>query len=92
MNKILDGLYGVVCLIDDILINATSKAEHDRNLEAALRCIQSAGMTLNKDKCKFGKETTKLLGHVINAEAVLPDPQKTAAVRIINEPSIVSEL
>ena len=76
MNKILDGLSGVVCLIDDILVHGTSKAEHDRNLEAALKCIQSAGITLNKDKCEFGKETIKFLGHVINAEGISPDPQK----------------
>ena len=55
----------------DILVHGTSKAEHDRNLKAALRHIQSAGITLNilnKDKCEFGKETIKFLGHVINAE------------------------
>ena len=68
-----------------------SKAEHDRNLEAALRCIQSAGITLNKDKCEFGKETIKFLSHVINAEGVSPDPQKTAVIRNMKEPSNVSK-
>ena len=43
----------VIYLIDDILVHGTCKAEHDRYLEAALRCIQSAGITLNKDKCEF---------------------------------------
>ena len=92
MNKILDGLSGVVCLIDDILVHGTSKAEHDRNLEAALKCIQSAGITLNKDKCEFGKETIKFLGHVINAEGISPDPQKTAAIKKMKKPSNISEL
>ena len=30
VNKILDGLPGVVCLIDDILVHGTNKAEHYR--------------------------------------------------------------
>ena len=36
MNKILDGLSGVACLIDDILVYGKSQAEHDRHLEAVL--------------------------------------------------------
>jgi len=64
MNKILDGLSGIVCLIDDILVHGTSQAEHDKHLEAVLKCIQSASITLKKEKCEFGKETIKLLGHV----------------------------
>ena len=89
MNKNLDGLSGVVCLIDDILVHGISKAVHDRNLEAALKCIQSAGITY---KCEFGKETIKFLGHVINAEGISPDPKKTAAVKNMKKPSNISEL
>ena len=81
MNKILDGLPGAVCLIDNILLHGTSKAEHDRNLKAVLKRTQSAGIILNQDKCEFGKETIKFLGHAINAEGISPDPQKTAVVR-----------
>jgi len=74
MNKILDGLPGVVCLIDDILVHGTSQAEHDKHLEAVLKHIQSAGITLNKEKCMFGKETIKFLDHIINSEGISPDP------------------
>ena len=32
MNKILEGLTGVVCMMDDILVVGKSKEEHDTRL------------------------------------------------------------
>ena len=41
MNQILDGLDGVLCLIDDVLILwGKDQKEHDAHLEAALSRIQ----------------------------------------------------
>ena len=65
MNEILSGFPGVVCLIDDILIHGSTQEEHHKHLQAALECIQSAGATLNKEKCEFSKATIKFLGHII---------------------------
>ena len=55
MSTILDGLAGVLCLMDDILIFGKDQKEHDTRLTAALEKIQAAGVTLNKDKCEFNK-------------------------------------
>ena len=76
MNKILDGFPGVVCLIDDILVQGTSKAEHDRNLEAVLKHTQSTGITLNKDKCEFGKETINFLAMLSMQKEFHQTPRK----------------
>jgi len=92
MNEILSGLPGVVCLIDDILVYGSTPAEHDKHLQAVLEQIQSAGATLNKEKCEFGKTTIKFLGHIIAPEGILPDPQKTVAVKNMKQPSNTSEL
>ena len=66
MNKILNGLKGVVCHMDDVLIFGSTQAEHDINLLAALERIQSAGATLNPQKCEFSKTTVKFLGHLLD--------------------------
>ena len=47
MNKVLSGLPGVLCLIDDILVYGSNTQEHNERLEAVLNRIQSAGITLN---------------------------------------------
>ena len=82
MNEILSGLPGVVCLIDDVLIYGSIQEEHDKHLQAVLERIQSAGATLNKEKCEFGKTTIKFLGHIITPEGISPDPSKTTAVKV----------
>ena len=92
MNEILSGFPGVVCLIDDVLVYGSTQEEHDKHLQAALECIQSAGATLNKEKCEFGKTTIKFLGHIITLEGISPDPSKTTAVKNMKQPSNVSEL
>ena len=55
MSEILSSLEGVLCQMDDVLIFGKDEAEHDRRLEAALRQIQDAEMTLNPQKCEFRK-------------------------------------
>ena len=82
MNEILSGLPGVAFLIDDILVYGSTHEEHDKYLQATLECIQSAGVTLNKEKCEFDKTTIKFLGHIITPEGISPNPSKITAVKI----------
>ncbi|XP_025999271.1 uncharacterized protein K02A2.6-like [Astatotilapia calliptera] len=91
MARILEGLEGVLCQMDDVLIWGTSQAEHDERLRKALVRLQEAGVTLN-DKCEFSKNRIKFLGQVIEASGVSADPDKTHAVSSMDEPSNISEV
>ena len=73
MSRILNGLEGVVCLIDDTLVFEHTREEHDRRLTAVLTNLETAEVTLYKDKCSFGQESLKFLGHIINKEGIRPD-------------------
>ena len=92
MGEILAGLSGVQCLMDDILIYGKDQTEHDTRLEAVLQRIESAGVTLNPTKCEFNKKSLTFLGHVINAEGIHPDPEKTKAIRNLQVPTSIPEL
>ena len=61
-------------------------------LKAALERVQRAGVTLNKEKCEFGKEKLTFLGHLVDSQRIQADPKKTKAVREMNQPENVSEL
>ena len=80
MSTVLDGLVGVLCLMNDILIFDKDQMEHDVRLIAALERIQATGVTLNKDKCEFNETSLTFLGHTIDGKGISPDPQKTAAI------------
>ena len=86
MSKILEGLPGVLCHMDDVLIFGTGQEEHDQRLAATLERLQNAGVTLNKTKCEFNKDQIQFLGHVINKDRVRADPEKTTAVRKMQTP------
>jgi len=75
MSTALEGLEGVVCLMDDILIHGKSKEEHDKRLLTTLERLQRHGITLNKEKCSFATTSVKFLGHIIGTEGVRPDPE-----------------
>ena len=55
MNEILEGLPGVLCLIDDTIIFAQNQEEHDQRLLADLQGLEEANVTLNAEKCAFNK-------------------------------------
>ncbi|KAL5506839.1 hypothetical protein EMCRGX_G008586 [Ephydatia muelleri] len=92
MNKVLSGLDGIVCQMDDTLVFGKSQEEHDKRLLTTLSRIQSAGLTLNKEKCLFSKRTITFLGHVIDSSGVSPDPEKIAAIKDMPPPKNISDL
>ena len=84
----LEGLQGVLCLMDDVLclmddvlVYERDREDHDKKLEAVLQRMQSAGVTLNPDKCKFSKDQLKFLGHIINKDGVRADPEDSSYFR-----------
>ncbi|MCG7878633.1 MAG: RNase H-like domain-containing protein [Candidatus Thiodiazotropha endolucinida] len=90
ITNILEGLPGVVCQMDDILIYGTTEKEHDERLLAVLNKIQDAQLTLNADKCVFRRQSVKFLGHIIGSDGVQPDPEKLSALLDMEPPSDVS--
>ena len=78
---VLSGLDGIVCQMDNSLVFGKSQEEHDKRLLTTLSRIQSAGLTLNKEKCLFSKRKITFLGHVIDSSGYSPDPEKIAAIK-----------
>ncbi len=73
---------GLPCeiLVDDILILGRTHEEHDDRLQQVLNKICAINMKLNPDKCKFRFNSVQYFGHLLTADGVKPDPEKTKAV------------
>lgn len=89
---IIDGLQGVVCHMDDILIWGRDQQDHDIRQHTVLNQLQEAVVTLNMEKCELGKSEVKFLGHILSADGVQPDPDKVKAVMSLKEPSNTGEV
>ncbi|XP_062710950.1 uncharacterized protein K02A2.6-like [Aedes albopictus] len=92
MERILSGLPGVVSFIDDILIYAETKAEHDAILRSVLERLQSFGITINRRKCEFGKRSVTFMGHRLSERGISPAIDKVEAINRCREPHSVEEL
>lgn len=88
MDSVLSGLKWQSCLVylDDVVVFSATFEQHIERLRSVLHAIQSAGLTIKPEKCQFGYEKLRFLGHVISAEGVGPDPDKTAAVARFPKP------
>lgn len=92
MHKILDGLKGVVCLMDDVLVFGANKSDHDERLRRVMELLQEANVTLNSDKCQLETSTAKFLDHIIDQNGIRADPEKVQAICRLDAPQSVSEL
>ena len=79
--QIISGIDGVDNSQDDIIIWGNSKVEHENRLMQVLSRIRESGMKLNLSKCIFGQKEVTFLGHILSAEGVKPDPEKTRAIK-----------
>ncbi|UYV78305.1 hypothetical protein LAZ67_16000911 [Cordylochernes scorpioides] len=89
MSIILQGMDGVMCYLDDILIFASDSKTHDRILRLVLRKLKEAKVTLNKAKCVFGVPRINFIGHILDEDGIRPDPAKIEAVARMPAPTDV---
>ena len=88
----LDGLDGIICIADDILVfgegNTSEQAEidHDRRLVALMERCTEKQIKLNPEKFRFKVREVKFMGHVISDKGMKPDPEKVEAVTHLPRP------
>lgn len=68
--KIFIGLKGVDCFYDNIVIYGKSESEVMERLFKVLERLESAGLTVNIDKCKFLQNSVTFLGYRIDKEGL----------------------
>ena len=92
LSEILQGIEGVVCLIDDVLVYGRTQEEHDKRLTRVLQKIATAGVTLNEDKCEISQTQVKFLGQLIDQHGIHPDAAKVSAIKDMKAPTNITEL
>ena len=92
MNQILQGLEGVVCYLDDVLITSQTKNDHPRMTYEVLRRFSHHGIRLKWEKCFFLQDNVEYLGHHIDDEGLHTTQEKIKALNEARRPTDVSEL
>ena len=92
VGEIIEGLEGCKNNQDDIIIWGRSKVEHDKRLKAVLDRIQAANLKLNREKCVFGVQQLKFLGHTFTKNGIKPDESKVKAILEMPHPQSKQDL
>ncbi len=94
LRKIFANLLFSKCFLylDDILVYGDTFETHLSNLRDVFQKLRLNGLKLKPEKCSFGFQEIKILGHVLTADGVKVDPDKVSAVKNMPAPTNVSEV
>ena len=92
MDRILTGVAGTVCYMNDILVVGENESQHDERLVAVLQKLDKAGLKLKREKCEFNKSQVDYLGQVISNRGIQPSESKVEAIQDAPPPTNVTEL
>jgi hypothetical protein len=82
----------VVVFIDDILVYSKTEEEHDEHLRIVLQTLRKHKLYAKFDKCDFYQKEIQYLGHVISAEGIVVDPEKTKGIMEWPVPKDVADI
>lgn len=94
INSVLGNLRHkyILVYIDDILILAKTTEEAIERLEEVLKLFDSAGLTLNLQKCGFLKDSVEYLGTEISHGVLKPSSSKLEAIKSFPVPRSVHQV
>ncbi len=90
IRNTIQGVKGAKNISDDILIYGSTQEEHDKALDQVFSRLSENGLTLNKDKCQFNKDTITFVGVIFGAGGISADPVQ--AIKEIKPPEKFGEL
>ena len=82
----------VLPYFDDIIVYSDTEESHLKHLETVFSKIKGANMVLNPKKCKLLQSEIEILGFIVGAGYVKPDPKKVLAIKNFAKPQTISQL
>jgi len=92
MENLLKAIPNVVVFQDDVMITGRNDAEHLCNLEAVLKRLVEAGVSVKRDKCRFMLPQVEFVGRIVSADGLRPSTSKTEAINDAPTPANMTEL
>lgn len=82
MHQVLHGLTFCFVYLDDILIASKDRDEHLFHIRQVFERLKNFGLVINQEKCIFLRNEIVFLGHLVNRQGILPNPDR---IKIIDE-------
>ena len=94
----LEGLPGVVTIVDDVLICGSGDTldqagnDHDNNLLRLLDRARQKRLVFNASKIRLKLPEVRYCGHIFSAQGIRADPEKVKAITNLSEPKDMKAL
>ncbi|XP_055632846.1 uncharacterized protein K02A2.6-like [Toxorhynchites rutilus septentrionalis] len=90
MDTMLAGLPCTAGYLDDVVVGGKDTNEHQRNLHAVLQRIEEFGFTIRPEKCSFGQQQIRYLGHILDRHGLRPDPAEIQVIKDLPPPQDIT--
>lgn len=84
--KEIFNIEGVELYVDDLIVYGKTKAEHDERLKKVIKIAKENNVRFNLEKCDFGKQKIKYVGHVISDKGISVNNDKIKAILEFEKP------
>ncbi|KAG8087040.1 hypothetical protein GUJ93_ZPchr0010g8809 [Zizania palustris] len=78
--------------MDDILVYSPSLLDHVQHLKQVLSVLKQHNLYAKRGKCFFGLQKLEYLGHIVSADGVSTDPEKTRVMKEWPTPQSLTDL
>jgi hypothetical protein len=92
LSAVMQGIPGVVCYLDDLLIYSETWEEHIEHLDKCLEALENANLVCGPLKAKFASILIDFIGFEISKEGIRPTKAKTEAIRNWKTPTKIVEV
>ena len=92
LQQILQDIPNCKNIVDDIIIYADNREDHDKVLKMVLTRLREMNLALNRSKCEFNKSELKFMGHILSSRGIQIDESKMKAVRDAEPPKNTAEV
>lgn len=91
MDFIFEKCFGVVSIVDDIVVYGLMEKEYDVNLYNLMLVVWQYGFVFNLDKCYIKESKIIFFGMLFDLEGVYFDLEKVEVIRVIQELQDIQE-
>lgn len=92
MDKVLQGIDMVGCILDDIIITGKNDEEHLQNLDTVLQRLSDFNVQLNASKCFFMQESVEYFAFKVDEKGIHPTEQKLRSMKDAPSPQNKDQL
>lgn len=78
--------------VDDIAVHSDAWENHLNHIRQFLQTMREHNLTLNLNKCEFGKKEIKFIGHIVGSGNIKMDWEKIEAIKNLKRPANKKEV